>query len=178
MVSLILMFRRLILTKRPYLYAVHYYVDENNRHRKKRCYLDSEGNYAYISATHDLELYELSKENRYIRYLEEIINLFDVNEPLSTDPDKFKRDFENIYGNKIFRKIIETIVSDIKASIDVLKRDYSDNPEVRDLVKELEAFNKKIDRMSLGKSFVSEETVGSYVERYLQLKHRLRQFSL
>jgi hypothetical protein len=38
----------------------------------------------------------------------------------------------------------------------MLKRDYSDNPQVRDIVKELEAFEKKIDRMSLNKSFVNE----------------------
>jgi short-subunit dehydrogenase len=41
------------------------------------------------------------------------------------------------------RKIIETI----KTSLDLLKRDYSDDPQIRDLVKELETSNKKIDRM-------------------------------
>lgn len=76
------------------------------------------------------------------------------------------------------RKILETIISDIKASIDLLKRDYPDNSQAQDLIKELETFNRKIDRMILGKNFVNEETIRSYVERYLQLKQRLKQFNL
>jgi len=175
---------------RSYLYAVHEYVDENGRKRRRKCYLGPEGNYEYVSATHDLEFYGLTKEDRYIRYLEEIIDLFDVDEPVSTDPEEFKKEFENIMRTRFLvkrisyeiderlRKILETIISDIKASIGLLKRDYPDNPQVRDIVKELEAFEKKIDRMSLDKGFVNEETIRSYVERYLQLKQRLKQFSL
>jgi len=175
---------------RSYLYAVHEYVDENGRKRRRKCYLGPEGNYVYVSATHDLEFYGLTKEDRYIRYLEEIIDLFDVDEPVPTEPEEFKKDFENIMRtkslvNKIsykinerLRKIIETIISDIKASIDLLKRDYPDNPQARDLVKELETFNKKIDITILDKNFVNEEAVRSYVERYLQFKHRLKQFNL
>jgi len=175
---------------RSYLYAVHEYVDENGRKRRRKCYLGPEGNYEYVSATHDLEFYGLTKEDRYIRYLEEIIDLFDVDEPVPTEPEEFKKDFENIMRtkslvNKIsykinerLRKIIETIISDIKASIDLLKRDYPDNPQARDLVKELETFNKKIDITILDKNFVNEEAVRSYVERYLQFKHRLKQFNL
>ena len=175
---------------RSYLYAVHEYVDENGRKRRRKCYLGPEGNYEYVSATHDLEFYGLTKEDRYIRYLEEIIDLFDVDEPVSTDPEEFKKEFENIMRtrslvNKIsykiderLRKILETIISDIKTSIDLLKRDYSDDPQARDLVKELEVFNKKIDITILDKNFVNEETIRSYVERYLQLKHRLKQFNL
>jgi hypothetical protein len=175
---------------RSYLYAVHEYVDENGRKRRRKCYLGPEGNYEYVSATHDLEFYGLTKEDRYIRYLEEIIDLFDVDEPVPTDPEEFKKEFENIMRTRFLvkrisyeiderlRKILETIISDIKASIGLLKRDYPDNPQVRDIVKELEAFEKKIDRMSLDKGFVNEEAIRSYVERYLQLKQRLKQFSL
>jgi type I site-specific restriction endonuclease len=175
---------------RSYLYAVHEYVDENGRKRRRKCYLGPEGNYEYVSATHDLEFYGLTKEDRYIRYLEEIIDLFDVDEPISTDPEEFKRDFENVMRTRSLvkrisyeiderlRKILETIISDIKASIDLLKRDYPDNSQAQDLIKELETFNRKIDRMILGKNFVNEETIRSYVERYLQLKQRLKQFNL
>ena len=175
---------------RSYLYAVHEYIDENGRKRRRKCYLGPEGNYKYVSATHDLEFYGLTKEDRYIRYLEEIIDLFDVDEPVSTDPEEFKKEFENIMKtrslvNKIsykinerLRKILETIISDIKTSIDLLKRDYPDDPQAQDIVKELEAFVKKIDRMTLDKNFVNEETIRSYVERYLQLKQRLKQFNL
>jgi hypothetical protein len=65
-----------------------------------------------------------------------IIDPFNVNEPVSTDPEEFKRDFKNIMRirslvgkisykvDERIRKIIETIISDIKASIDILKRDY------------------------------------------------------
>jgi hypothetical protein len=175
---------------RSYLYAVHEYVDENGRKRRRKCYLGPEGNYEYVSATHDLEFYGLTKEDRYIRYLEEIIDLFDVDEPVSTDPEEFKKEFENIMRTRFLvkrisyeiderlRKILETIISDIKASIGLLKRDYPDNSQAQDLIKELETFNKKIDRMSLDKGSVNEETIRSYVERYLQLKQRLKQFSL
>jgi hypothetical protein len=175
---------------RSYLYAVHEYVDENGRKRRRKCYLGPEGNYEYVSATHDLEFYGLTKEDRYIRYLEEIIDLFDVDEPVSTDPEEFKKEFENIMRTRFLvkrisyeiderlRKILETIISDIKASIGLLKRDYPDNSQAQDLIKELETFNKKIDRMSLDKDSVNEETIRSYVERYLQLKQRLKQFSL
>ncbi|NAZ13383.1 MAG: hypothetical protein GU359_04430 [Desulfurococcales archaeon] len=175
---------------RSYLYAVHEYVDENGRKRRRKCYLGPEGNYEYVSATHDLEFYGLTKEDRYIRYLEEIIDLFDVDEPVSTDPEEFKKEFENIMKTRSLvkkisykideriRKIIETIISDIKASIDLLKKDYSDDPQAQDIVKELEAFDKKIDRMILDKNYVNEETIRSYVERYLQLKHKLKQFNL
>jgi len=175
---------------RSYLYAVHEYVDENGRKRRRKCYLGPEGNYEYVSATHDLEFYGLTKEDRYIRYLEEIIDLFDVDEPVPTEPEEFKKDFENIMRTRSLvkkisykiderlRKILETIIGDIKASIDLLKRDYSDDPQARDLVKELETFNKKIDITILDKNFVNEETIRSYVERYLQLKHKLKQFNL
>jgi hypothetical protein len=175
---------------RSYLYAVHEYVDENGRKRRRKCYLGPEGNYEYVSATHDLEFYGLTKEDRYIRYLEEIIDLFDVDEPVPTDPEEFKKEFENIMRtrslvkkisykiNERLRKIIETIISDIKASIDLLKKDYSDDPQAQDIIKELETFNKKIDITILDKNFVNEETIRSYVERYLQLKHKLKQFNL
>jgi len=175
---------------RSYLYAVHEYVDENGRKRRRKCYLGPEGNYEYVSATHDLEFYGLTKEDRYIRYLEEITDLFDVDEPVPTDPEEFKKEFENIMRTRSLvkkisykideriRKIIETIISDIKTSIDLLKKDHSDDPQAQDIIKELEAFEKKIDITILDKNFVNEETIRSYVERYLQLKHKLKQFNL
>jgi hypothetical protein len=176
--------------ERSYLYAVHYYVDENDRRRKRRCYLGPVDGYEYVSKTHEIIFYGLDRQDRYIRYLEEITDLFDSDEPVSMEPDEFKKEFENIMRTRFLvkrisyeiderlRKILETIISDIKASIGLLKRDYPDNPQVRDIVKELEAFEKKIDRMSLDKDSVNEETIRSYVERYLQLKQRLKQFSL
>jgi hypothetical protein len=106
------------------------------RLKRRKCYLGPEGNYEYVSATHDLEFYGLTREDRYIRYLEEIIDPFNVNEPVSTDPEEFKRNSKNTMRtwslvekisykvDERIRKIIETIISDIKASIDILKRDY------------------------------------------------------
>jgi hypothetical protein len=181
---------KISIGERSYLYAVHYYVDENGRRRKRRCYLGPVDGYEYVSKTHEIIFYGLDRQDRYIRYLEEITDLFDSDEPVSMEPDEFKKEFENIMRTRFLvkrisyeiderlRKILETIISDIKASIGLLKRDYPDNPQVRDIVKELEAFEKKIDRMSLDKDSVNEETIRSYVERYLQLKQRLKQFSL
>jgi len=173
--------------ERSYLYAVHYYVDENDRRRKRRCYLGPVDGYEYVSKTHEIIFYGLDRQDRYIRYLEEITDLFDSDEPVSMEPDEFKKEFENIMRirslvkrisykiDERLRKILETIVSDIKASLDVLKKDYPDNPQAQDIVKELETFNKKIDITILDKNFVNEEAIRSYVERYLLLKQRLKQ---
>jgi len=178
---------KISIGERSYLYAVHYYVDENGRRRKRRCYLGPVDGYEYVSKTHEIIFYGLDKQDRYIRYLEEITDLFNVNEPISTDPEEFKKEFENIMRTRSLvkkisykiderlRKILETIVSDIKASLDLLKKDYSDDPQAQDIIKELEAFNKKIDITILDKNFVNEETIRSYVERYLLLKQRLKQ---
>ncbi|MDT7889983.1 MAG: hypothetical protein RQ885_13555 [Desulfurococcales archaeon] len=150
---------------RTYLYAVHYVKDESGKRRKRRCYLGPKESYEYVSKTHEIIFYGLDREDRYIKYLEEIVSLFDVDKLVSTDPEEFKKDFENIMRarslvkrisykiDERLRKILETIVSDIKASLDVLKKDYSDNPQAQDIVKELETFNKKIDITILDKNF-------------------------
>jgi hypothetical protein len=177
---------------RSYLYAVHEYIDENGRKRRRKCYLGPEGNYEYVSATHDLEFYGLTKEDRYIRYLEEIIDLFDVDEPVPTDPEEFKKEFENIMRtrslvNKIsykiderLRKILETIISDIKTSIDLLKKDYPDNPQAQEILKELSKFDDELERSNLIKSFriLKEDVLRTYIERYLLLKNRLKIYNL
>jgi len=177
---------------RTYLYAVHEYVDENGRKKRRKCYLGPSDSYEYVSKTHDLEFYGMTKDDRYIRYLEEIIDLFDVKGPVSTDPEEFKRDFENMIKirslvKKIndevedrLRKIIETMISDVKASIDVLKRDYANDPRAIELVKELEAFDREIEKYNILEKYVYLEsvTIRSFIERYLQLKQRLKQFDL
>jgi len=177
---------------RLYLYAVHYVKDESGRRKKRRCYLGPKDGYEYVSKTHDIIFYGLDREDRYIRYLEEILDLFASEESVSTDLERFKRDFENVIkmrslvkriNNEIndrLRKIIETMISDVKASIDVLKRDYVNNPKAIELVKELSDFDREIERAGLVKSFVflKEEALRSFVEKYLELKQRLKQFSL
>jgi hypothetical protein len=170
---------------RSYLYAVHYVKDESGKRKKKRCYLGPKEGYEYVSKTHDIIFYGLDRQDRYIRYLEEILYLFASDEPVSTEPDEFKKFFENVMrmrslAKKIERrseehleKIIQTMISDVKASIDVLKRDYANNPQANELVKELEAFDREIE-----KSGLKEDVLKSYVERYLQLKQNLKQFNL
>jgi len=170
---------------RTYLYAVHYVKDESGKRKKKRCYLGPADSYEYVSKTHDIIFYGLNRQDRYIRYLEEIIDLFDVDQPVSIDPDDFRRDFENIMkiksllkkiNNEVeerLEKIIQTMISDIKASIDVLKRDYPDDPQANELVKELSKIDEEIE-----KSGLKEDVLKSYVERYLQLKNKLKQFNL
>jgi len=176
---------------RIYLYAVHEEV-EGNKKKRRKCYLGPSDSYAYVSKTHDLEFYGMTKEDRYVKYLEEIIDLFDVKDPVSTDPEEFKRDFENMIKirslvKKIndevedrLRKIIETMISDIKASIDVLKRDYPDNPQAIEILRMLKVFDEEIERTGLEKSYkiLKEEVLRSYVEKYLQLKQRLKIFNL
>jgi hypothetical protein len=177
---------------RLYLYAVHYVKDESGKRKKKRCYLGPKDGYEYVSKTHEIIFYGLDRQDRYIRYLEEILDLFTSDEPVSTEPDEFKRDFENVMrmrslAKKIERrseerleKIIQTMISDIKASADVLKRDYPDNPKAQEIVKELSDFDREIERTGLDKSFIflKDEAIRSYVERYLQLKQRLKIFNL
>jgi len=170
---------------RSYLYAVHYVKDENGKRKKRRCYLGPKEGYEYVSKTHDITFYGLDREDRYIKYLEEILNLFTSDEPVSTDPDEFKKDFENTMKMKSLvkrinnevegrlEKIIQTMISDVKASIDVLKRDYANDPQAQEIVKELEALDEEIERTGL-----REDLLRSYVERYLQLKQKLRQFEL
>jgi len=170
---------------RSYLYAVHYVKDENGKRKKRRCYLGPKEGYEYVSKTHDITFYGLDREDRYIKYLEEILNLFTSDEPVSTDPDEFKKDFENTMKMKSLvkrinnevegrlEKIIQTMISDVKASIDVLKRDYANDPQAQEIVKELEALDEEIERTGL-----REDLLRSYVERYLQLKQKLRQFNL
>jgi len=169
---------------RTYLYAVHEEIVEGKKKRRK-CYLGPADSYEYVSKTHDLEFYGMTKEDRYITYLEEILNLFASEEPVSIDPDDFRRDFENIMkiksllkkiNNEVddrLRKIIETMISDVKASIDVLRRDYPDDPKAQEIVKELKALDEEIE-----KSGLKEDLLRSYVERYLQLKNKLKQFNL
>ena len=177
---------------RSYLYAVHYVKDESGKRKKRRCYLGPKDGYEYVSKTHDIIFYGLDREDRYIKYLNEIIDLFDVDQPVSTDFERFRRDFENTMrmrflvkkiSSKIddrLRRILETMISDVKASIDVLKRDYANDPRAIELVKELSDFDREIERAGLVKSFIflKDETLRSYVERYLQLKQRLIQFNL
>jgi hypothetical protein len=175
---------------RSYLYTVHYVKDENGKRKKKRCYLGPKEGYEYVSKTHDITFYGLDRQDRYIRYLEEILRLLGSFEPVSTDPDDFKRDFENVMrmrslAKKIERrseerleKIIQTMISDVKASIDVLKRDYPDDPKALELVKELTEFDREIERAGLDKNIMNEEAIRSYVERYLQFKQKLKQFNL
>ena len=177
---------------RTYLYAVHYVKDENGKRKKKRCYLGPKEGYEYVSKTHDLEFYGMTIEDRYIRYLEGIIDLFDVKGPVSIDPDDFRKDFENMIKirsllKKIndeveerLEKIIQTMISDVKASIDVLRRDYPDNPQAIEILRMLKAFEEEIDRAGLEKSYkiMKEEAIKSYIERYLQLKQRLKIFNL
>jgi hypothetical protein len=183
---------KISIGERSYLYAVHYYVDENGRRRKRRCYLGPVDGYEYVSKTHDITFYGLDRQDRYIRYLEEILRLLGSFEPVSTDPDDFKRDFENVMrmrslAKKIERrseeyleKIIQTMISDVKASIDVLKRDYPDNSQAIELVKEFSKLDEEIERTGLEKSYkiMNEEALKSYVERYLQFKQKLKQFNL
>jgi hypothetical protein len=177
---------------RLYLYAVHYVKDESGKRKKKRCYLGPKDGYEYVSKTHDIIFYGLDREDRYMTYLEEILDLFTSEGPVSTDLDDFRRDFENVIkmrslvkkiGDEIddrLRRILETMISDVKASIDVLKRDYPDNPKAQEIVKELSDFDREIERTGLDKSFIflKDEAIRSYVERYLQLKQRLKQFNL
>jgi len=170
---------------RTYLYAVHEYLDENGRKKRKKCYLGPADSYAYVSMMHDLEFYGPVRDDRYIKYLEEILSLFASEEPVSTDPDDFRKDFENVIRMRSLiksindevedrlRKIIETMISDVKASIDVLKRDYANDPKAIELVKELETLDEEIE-----KSGLREDLLRSYVERYLQLKQRLKIFNL
>jgi len=176
---------------RIYLYAVHEEI-ENNKKKRRKCYLGPADSYEYVSKTHDLSFYGMTKEDRYITYLEEILNLLGSEGPVSTDLDDFRRDFENTIkmrsllkkiNNEVeerLEKIIQTMISDIKASADVLKRDYVNDPRANELVKELKALDEEIERTGLEKSFIflKDETLRSYVERYLQLKQRLIQFNL
>ena len=177
---------------RSYLYAVHYIKDESGKRRKKRCYLGPKEGYEYVSKTHDITFYGLDREDRYIKYLEEILDLFTSDEPVSTDPDEFRKDFENTMKMKSLvkrinneveerlEKIIQTMISDVKASIDVLKRDYPDNPQAIELVKELIEFDREIEKYNLPQEYVYLEsvTIRSFVEKYLELKQKLRQFNL
>jgi hypothetical protein len=145
---------------RTYLYAVHEVVEEGKKKRKK-CYLGPADSYEYVSKTHDLEFYGPIKDDRYIRYLEEIIDLFDVKGPVSIDPEEFKKDFENMIKirsllKKIndeveerLEKIIKTMISDVKASADVLRRDYPDNPQAIEILRMLKAFEEEIERTGL-----------------------------
>jgi len=176
---------------RSYLYAVHEVVEEGKKKRRK-CYLGPADSYAYVSMMHDLEFYGPIKDDRYIKYLEEILDLFASEEPVSTDPDDFRKDFENMIkmrslvkriNNEVedrLRKIIETMISDVKASIDVLKRDYTNDPKALELIKELSDFDREIERAGLVKSFIflKDEAIRSYVEKYLELKQRLKIFNL
>jgi hypothetical protein len=177
---------------RTYLYAVHYVKDESGKRKKKRCYLGPKEGYEYVSKTHDIIFYGLDREDRYIKYLEEILDLFTSDEPISTDPEDFKKDFENIIrmrsllkkiNNEVeerLEKIIQIMISDIKASADVLKRDYPDNPKAKEIVKELSDFDREIERTGLEKSYkiLKEEALRSFVEKYLQLKQKLKIFNL
>ena len=173
---------------RIYLYAVHEEV-EGNKKKRRKCYLGPADSYEYVSKTHDLEFYGPIKDDRYIKYLEEIIDLFDVKGPVSTDPEEFKRDFENTMkmmslikriNNEVeerLEKIIQTMISDVKASIDVLKRDYANDPKAIELVKELEALDEEIEKHNLDKNFMNE-AIRTYVEKYLEIKLKLKQFDL
>jgi len=177
---------------RTYLYAVHYVKDESGKRRKKRCYLGPKDGYEYVSKTHEITFYGLDRQDRYIRYLEEIIDLFDVDQPVSTEPDDFRRDFENIIKMKSLvkkierrseerlEKIIQRMISDIKASAEVLRRDYPDNPQAIEILRMLKVFEEEIERTGLEKSYkiMKEEAIRSYVEKYLQLKQRLKIFNL
>ena len=62
----------------------------------------------------------------------------------------------------------------------MLKRDYPDNPQAQEIVKELEAFDREIEKTGLVKSFVflKEEAIRSFVEKYLVIKLKLKQFGL
>ena len=176
---------------RIYLYAVHEEI-ENNKKKRRKCYLGPADSYEYVSKTHDLSFYGMTKEDRYITYLEEILNLLGSEGPVSTDLDDFRRDFENTIkmrsllkkiNNEVeerLEKIIQTMISDIKASADVLKRDYVNDPRANELVKELKALDEEIERTGLEKSYkiLKEEALRSYVEKYLQLKQRLKIFNL
>ncbi|NAZ13393.1 MAG: hypothetical protein GU359_04485, partial [Desulfurococcales archaeon] len=77
-------------------------------------------------------------------------------------------------------KIIQIMISDIKASADVLKRDYPDNPQAIEILRMLKAFEEEIERTGLEKSYkiLKEEALRSFVEKYLQLKQKLKQFDL
>jgi len=176
---------------RTYLYAVHEEI-EGNKKKRRKCYLGPTDSYAYVSMMHDLDFYGLIREDRYVRYLEEILSLFASEEPVSIDPEEFKRDFENTMkmrslirniSNKIddrLRKIIETMISDVKASIDVLRRDYPDDPKAIELVKELEGFDREIEKYNLSEEYAYLEsvTIRSFVEKYLELKQKLKHFDL
>ena len=176
---------------RIYLYAVHEEV-EGDKKKRRKCYLGPADSYEYVSKTHDLSFYGMTKEDRYITYLEEIFNLLGSEESISTDPEEFKRDFENIMkiksllkkiNNEVddrLRKIIETMISDVKASIDVLKRDYANDPKAIELVKELSDFDREIEKYNLPEEYAYLEsvTIRSFVEKYQRLKQRLKQFDL
>jgi len=174
---------------RLYLYAVHYVKDESGKRRKKRCYLGPKDGYEYVSKTHEITFYGLDRQDRYIRYLEEIIDLFDVDQPVSTEPDDFRRDFENIIKMKSLvkkierrseerlRKILETMTSDLKASADVLRREYRDNPQALELVKELETLDKEIKEKKLTEKY-REDALKELVSKYLYLKNKLKIFNI
>jgi hypothetical protein len=175
---------------RTYLYAVHEIVEEGKKKRKK-CYLGPADSYKYVSATHDLVFYGPTRDDRYIKYLEEILDLFASEEPVSTDPEEFKRDFENVIkmrslvkriNNEVedrLRKIIETMISDVKASIDVLKRDYANNPKALELVKELETLDEEIKKKKLIEKYrYEEDTLKKLVSKYLYLKNKLKIFNI
>jgi len=177
---------------RTYLYAVHYVKDENNKRKKKRCYLGPKEGYEYVSKTHKIIFYGLDRQDRYIRYLEEILRLLGSEVTVSSEPEEFKKVFINVMrmrslAKKIERrseehleKIIKTMILDIKASADVLRRDYSDDPQAQEIIKELTDFDREIEMADLLKNFIilKDEAIRSYVERYLQLKQRLKIFNL
>jgi len=175
---------------RTYLYVVHEVVEEGKKKRRK-CYLGPTDSYVYVSMMHDLSFYGLIKEDRYIRYLEEILDLFTSEEPVSIDPEEFKRDFENVIRMRSLvkrindevedrlRRIIETMISDVKASIDVLRRDYTNDPKALELVKELETLDEEIKKKKLIEKYrYKEDTLKKLVSKYLYLKNKLKIFNI
>ncbi len=63
--------------------------------------------------------------------------------------------------------------------IDILRRDYTNDPKVLELVKELETLDEEIKEKKLTEKYrYEEDTLKKLVSKYLYLKNKLKIFNI
>jgi len=67
----------------------------------------------------------------------------------------------------------------MKVFIDILRRDYTNDPEAIELIKELETLDEEIKKKKLTEKYrYEEDTLKKLVSKYLYLKNKLKIFNI
>jgi hypothetical protein len=166
---------------RTYLYAVH----GREGKKKIRCYLGPAGSYEYVSRTHDIDFRGYADKDRYIKYLDEIIEFLTENEKsLESRVSEFSlmlklrilsRRIERITDERL-EKFFNDVIVDVEATIDALNKVENKTDEVNELIEKLKDLYNELKIMGKGWRFLKIEVLENMINKYNELVKKAEKY--